>query len=438
MAQSHYQECTKSELDLFAAPHLQTSIEKGYWVECFPVSNLTDSGPIEFNVPGSGEEYGDLRQAWLYVKAKVVKANGDNLEEATDKVGPVNLFLQSLFSQVDVLLNDKVISQSTNTNPYRAMMSTLLTYGSDAKTSQMSCELFYKDTAGRMDVVDPTAASPNAGLKTRYNFVKGSTTVEMAGPLHVDLFYQDRLLLNGVGLRLRLNRSKNAFCLLSAVVGANYKVTISHASLFVRKVKVFADTFVAQEEALQHAPAYYPTTRTECKALSIPAGNMSFTPDDVFLGQIPKRIVLGLVENTAFNGAYNKNPFNFQHFKATHVGVYVNGESMPMKALQLNFDQNQYLMGYMSLFAGTGKLYHDQGNAITREEYPKGYTLYALDLSPDLSAGPHMSAIKQGNLRLGLQFAEGLPCTVTCIIFAEFDSLIEIDANRNVTYNWSN
>lgn len=437
MAQSRFHECSKSELDLFAVPSVQTNIEKGQWVEYFPVSNITDSGPIEFNVSGSGEEYTDLRQAWIFVKAKITKADGSNIDSSTDKVGPVNLFLQSLFSQVDISLNEKVISDSTNTNPYRAMVSTLLTYGPDAKKSQLTAELFYKDTAGKMDVADPVATSHNSGLNTRYKFTKDSATVELLGPIHSDLFYQDRLLLNGVSMRIRMNRSKNAFCLLSAVDGANYKVVISHASLFIRKVKVTSDTFLGHAAALEHSPALYPIRRVECKVLSIPTGNMSFTPDDVFLGQIPKRIVLGLVENAAFNGAYNKNPFNFKHFKANEVGIYVNGEAQPIKALKLNFDSDQYLMGYMSLFSGTGTLYHNQGNEITRQDYPQGYTLYAFDLSPDLSSGPHISPIKQGNLRIGIQFAEGLTATVNCIIYAEFDSMIEIDSNRNVAYNWS-
>jgi len=108
-----------------------------------------------------------------------------------------------------------------------------------------------------------------------------------------------------------------------------------------------------------------------------------------------------------------------------------------MKALQLNFEQSEYLRGYMSLFLGTSTLFHDKGIMIEREEYPSGYTLYAFDLSPDLSAGPHVSPIKQGNLRIGIQFAEPLTTTVNAILFAEFDAAIEVDHNRNVTFNWA-
>ncbi|EDO45736.1 predicted protein [Nematostella vectensis] len=84
---------------------------------------------------------------------------------------------------------------------------------------------------------------------------------------------------------------------------------------------------------------------------------------------------------------------------------------------------------------GTNTLYHDRGNQITREDFPAGYALFALDLSPDLAAGPHVSATKRVTLLLGIQFAEGLQATVNCIIYAELDSRVEIDANRNVMQN---
>ena len=228
------QECTKSELDLFTIPATQTSITKGQWIEYHPLTNITDSGPIEFNVSGTGDEYLDLAKTQLFVKAKITKANGTALDAAT-KVGPVNLFLHSLFSQVDVSLNERLISPSTNTYPYRAMIETLLNYGEDAKSSQLSMAMFYKDTSGKMDVADPVAEDDDAnkGLKARYAFTKESNTVDMIGPVHSDIFFQDRLILNGVNLRLKLNRAKNSFCLVSSVVGANFKVVITEAILYV-------------------------------------------------------------------------------------------------------------------------------------------------------------------------------------------------------------
>jgi hypothetical protein len=55
--------------------------------------------------------------------------------EAADNVGPVNNFLHSLFSQVDVSLNGVLITNSSNTYGYRAYIENLLSYGSLAKKS---------------------------------------------------------------------------------------------------------------------------------------------------------------------------------------------------------------------------------------------------------------------------------------------------------------
>ena len=171
MAFVHHEsrECTKSELDLFTIPATQTSIHKGQWIEYHPLSNITDTGPIEFNVSGTGEEYLDLARTQLYVKAKITKANGTALDADT-QVGPVNLFSHSLFSQVGDSLNERLISASTNTYPYRAMIESLLNYGEEAKTSQLSMAMFYKDTAEKMNVVNLLAADDeaNLGLKARY------------------------------------------------------------------------------------------------------------------------------------------------------------------------------------------------------------------------------------------------------------------------------
>ena len=180
-----------------------------------------------------------MAKTQLFVKTKITKANGTALDPNT-QVGPVNLILHSLFSQVDVSLNERLISPSTNTYPYRAMIETLLNYGEDAKSSLLSIAMFYKDTPGSMDVVNPVAddADANMGLKARYTFTKESNTVDIMGPIHSDIFFQDRLILNGDKLRLKLKRAKNSFCLVSSAAAPNFKVVITEAILYVRKVKV--------------------------------------------------------------------------------------------------------------------------------------------------------------------------------------------------------
>ena len=109
-------ECTKSELDLFSVPPTQTSMEKGSFVENHPLTTVTEGSPIEFDISRTGQDYIDFANSMLYVKTKMTANDGANLA-ADAAVGPLNLFLHSLFSQVDIALNGTLITASTNTCP---------------------------------------------------------------------------------------------------------------------------------------------------------------------------------------------------------------------------------------------------------------------------------------------------------------------------------
>ena len=77
-------ECAKTELDVFSVPPTQTSIEYGNYVEYHPLSSITDSGPIEFDVSSSAKNYLDFANTQLLVKTKITRDNGDDMwEEST-------------------------------------------------------------------------------------------------------------------------------------------------------------------------------------------------------------------------------------------------------------------------------------------------------------------------------------------------------------------
>jgi len=141
------------------------------------------------------------------------------------------------------------------------MPETLLSYGEDAKKSQLTSELFYKDEAGNMDKTVTAAANgyqPNSGLLQRRAFVAGSREFDMIGRIHGDIFFQEGYMLNEVGMKIKLVRSKDSFRLMGA---ADAKLIVTHASLFVRKVKLSPSVFLAHEGAgEQHCQISYKTS----------------------------------------------------------------------------------------------------------------------------------------------------------------------------------
>ncbi len=75
----------------------------------------------------------------------------------------------------------------------------------------------------------------------------------------------------------------------------------------------------------------------------------------MFLGQIPKFIVVGFVDNEAFTGSYAHNPFRFNHYDIEFLCIYVDGQSYPSKPFQPNFARGKAIREYHQLVSTTGK-----------------------------------------------------------------------------------
>ena len=53
--------------------------------------------------------------------------------------------------------------------------------------------------------------------------------------------------------------------------------------------------------------------------------------------------MVGCVRNTAYNGVYNENPFNFEHFNLSNIAVHIDGQSDTVSSLELDFSNSLYL-----------------------------------------------------------------------------------------------
>lgn len=416
----------KSELDIFATPPTQNSVEGGSTFCYRPISSLADSAPIEFIVPAAGDEYLDLAHTTLHIVAEI--KNKDNKDEATE-LGPINNWLHSIFSQVDVFLNQKCVTPPSNNYNYRSYIENLLNYTENAKNSHLTAGLWYKDQAGQMN------SKTNKGYVERKKITKVGA-IELYGHLHCDIFNTDKFMINGVEMCVKLIKAKNEFHLFGDASSGHVEIT--DANLFVRKVKINPSILVAHARALSVSTAKYPITRVEVKTVTVGADIQSKSLDNLFLGQLPKRCIIGMVESSAFNGSFTSNPYNFEHFNYNYLSLYLDSTQIPSKPLTPDFAKKRYTRSYYTLFEGTGIHFSDTGNSISLDEYPDGYCLAAFDLTPDLSCNAsHWNIIRNGTLRAEIRFEKALEKTITLIIFAEFDNVIEVDKNRNIIIDYN-
>ena len=218
-----------------------------------------------------------------------MKSDGSEIDGGS-KVAPVNLFLHSLFGQLDIDLNGRTISDGRSAYPYRAYLETLLSYGEEDKNTHLISSLFYKDTAGKMDELDPTKVNANAnlGLKKRASFTSESKVVDMIWKLHGDILNQEKYLLGMVKVCLRLHRSNNQFCLMCSETKPIFKVkVVLDAVLKDKKVHIIPNAYLGITSALKENTAKYPISRVIIKDYSSPGGSMSKSVNHVFRDVIP-------------------------------------------------------------------------------------------------------------------------------------------------------
>lgn len=415
------------QLSLFTTPPNQLSIEKIHFDETRPLANFTDTSTIEFAISGQGSEYIDLKRSRLYVRAKIVKADGSDLV-AQEKTGIINLPLQTMWSQVDVYMNNKLVSLNSSHYPWKAYLKTVLSSGSDEQQSQLQSQLYFKDD----DPMDSTTL--NSGLVNRYEYTKLSREFELEGPLMEDVFNVDKYLIQGVDLYIKLYRSSNPFVLMSEETSPDYKLQILDATFKTCKIKVDSGVVVNHMKQIEKEAVKYSVRRTEIKKNTIAKASGELIWDNMFPRR-PSLVVVGLIPQKSGNGAYDSNPLNFKHYTATDVGLFVNGESVPARPLKLDFgNDRKYATAYLNLFEACEKINSDCGLNISRADFGTGYTLYAFPLDPTCLDQDYINLVRHGNVRLEMKFGTILPESVTCIAYAEYSDLLEIDNGRQVRY----
>ena len=462
-------------LALFEKPSVNSGVIGYKWIQYRPISQISSNGNLQFTISGTSNYYVNLKNSYLQIKGQVANIQTQKPITKVDDVALENLPLQSLWSQVDLSFQQKIINSRVGTNyAYKAYIDTILNNSSDEMLNQLTSQLFIKDDAKFFD------QQINQGYRLRKTFTAGGKELEMEGPLCLDICQQERPIINGVDINLKFWPNKPAFVMASQ--RGDYYFKINDAVLNVCMVEVSPAILVGHAAALKESPALYPYQQSDFKAFCIPSGQYEHSVDNIFQGDIPSDLVVGLVSSKAYQGSYDKNPFNFHNYDCSYCGFFINGVSTPSQPFQPLYSNEPdkkrgkravgesgapsergetgnlppsergsssqtptatagssgnvaYVNSYLSLF---GQKYHSAKNIpISVVEYPFGYCLYKFQVSENAvdeeGENGFVSIPRRGHTRLTLKFRKPLTEGVTVIIYAHFPRILQIDETRNIT-----
>lgn len=102
---------------------------------------------------------------------------------------------------------------------------------------------------------------------------------------------------------------------------------------------------------------------------------------NIFTDEVPRRIIVGLLEHKAFIGNKNKSPFNFKNYDVQSIKIIANGREYPATPYDLDYAGKNYARAYHHSQENLGFAYSTDSNGITYSMFKKGWNLYVFNLT---------------------------------------------------------
>lgn len=226
-------------------------------------------------------------------------ADGNPGSDAT--LAPVQNILESLFTQYDISVNGKIISENNGIFPYVAHMVKLLNFSKDAKTTYLSLSGWEDDTGGNVDIT----TTANKGWEKRKNRILNGKEDTVTGVLYSDFAYALSMVPSNADISLILHKSSPEFFLQGGDASKVYRVKIVTLQLETRKYELSPKLNQTIERQL-NSNGTVPFTHLSATNYFVPIGSTTFQIPRLVLGQIPLRVIFGVVTNSAFTGDVTK------------------------------------------------------------------------------------------------------------------------------------
>jgi hypothetical protein len=442
-------EAYSKHLGLFYMEPTDIGVDSYHFID-FPSSSTEDGDIIEFHIPNNSGDYIDLQKTRLFLRCQILKGDSTTItkpymktvttEEGNEKteeyipdearVSVATLFIASLFRQCQVTLSGLTFSPYVSTNySSKAFLDTVFFTDDKERHTELRKGLWYKDDFESVSDSDPYSTN-NTGLYQRHAFVKNSKKFSISGKIYSDLFEIPKFLLSNVELGIKLWKNDPTFCLISSNTHLpSYKVKIHEATLSLCFVRPTPSLVLAQAKLLKTYDAVYTFTSSIIRTISMAKGERSRVISDIFQGDVPTILIVGLLSTESYMGNYSKPPFVFLPHGLSFIAYSIDGNYVPFGPLQPkyvndHFEDSDVAQAYSTLFSGSLK------PNISPEEFVESLNLYVFEVNKIRRGTKQLQ--KRGFTRLSLDFSRPLAEPTTLLLYGRFPSSFRITESRKV------
>ena len=397
--------------------------------------SYSPDGPmLEVEVLGDRNNFIDLQRTRLEIVARVVQNNVNVLRthatEAAQRDTPylVNNPLSSLFSECTMSLIGEKISTTNANFAHKSFIETEFSQGSDAKKTWLACQgYYYEDNPSGIDGANERAED----VAERKRTVAASTEFRLFGKIACDFLSCDKHLISGVTIRLSLRRSPNDFVMMSEHRDKHYRVEITEANLYVRRMTVTDFVLWSIEKNLLKTPAIYNYIEVLPRNFLATTGVQSWRQEDVFAKEPVRRMILAMSSNTAYLGTNRTNPFHYQKFQLNEIIVCRNG--LPIAGTPVSTTDNKRI--YYNTLEALDFVFNNS-HGISLANYHNHYIM-AFDLTSTQEASHDFIHPELTNCTflVELKFDALLGENVELFFMGERASTVYVRSNRKIAKN---
>lgn len=431
-----------SEYMLFNSLPMSYQVRNSYMQKIPPEqSNVQDMSEISFLIKDTNNSWIDLNSIYMEVVCEFKKDAATKFGDTkTEGAYLENNLFHSLWESIDLELNDQPLRGSESDYAYRSYMETIMKCTKDDLDYLEPLEQFYAHDADEdlnqvphSTTTDKPVLEANNSITRRQGYqTQLSKPFHMVGKLNVDLLKQGKSLPPMNRLKIILTKKKPEFYIRS-IDKAKHHFVFRSVNLYVTKTTLQDDAQVKQDERLHKAGVgLFPILRTSTYSMTIPPG-VDVTIPRFITGPIPRRVVIGFVDNEAKGGSFDKNPFKFESMFTKELWLSYDGKDYPTRHYETDFGVDkerknhrayrQYRQAVYPFDTEPGQVY------LSYSRWLNGHTLFAFDLTPDESGATgeyYRTPPRSGDISLELKRSNNPEGTWNAIVYCEYHNEIGV------------
>ena len=342
-------------------------------------------------------------------------------EETAEEEAPVplvthvNNILHSIFSKVEVYVNNQQIYNSNGLYAHKSYLSNNFKGAISEYKGILHCEVY--DFEEFQDEIMETSLS-EPFFTRRMKMLSRPDGFMLYGKLGVDFFSTSELLYPNMKSRLRLIRARLNFYMISD--NPNVSLGIVDCSLYTRRFALKNDYHKKRMDMLADTPVEFNYLETLAKTFIISARQNQFIQENIFNNAPVRQIAIAVNTNSVFTGSYTENLFWYQQFDLRQVRIFRGGQPI------VDFDAADNCRLYVTTMKAMN--FQDDIASIPYDNFKDHYVLvFDLTSMQDTTENCHYQELVGEPLRLELNFTFPLEHVTELIVLGERMSSVAVD-----------